>query len=276
MSLLKAPRISVLMGVARVDDYLRIAIDSVLSQTFGDFEFIIVCNGPAAGGVEDVQSITDDPRVRVMAVEIGQLSFALNTALCLSRGEFVARMDADDISSPERFARQLAALDADPGLSVVGSQVEYIDSDGRPTGARSALPCDSASIRNRQFYEGCLVHPSVMIRREVLVRAGGYLGGKTSQDLDLWLRMRRDGVKFGNVDSVLLKYRKHDAQESGVRVFRGVMSETSGLFFREFVYHFDPRFLGGVVRALGFRIVAAMLGVAEKARSSPKHGRPRS
>lgn len=202
------PRMSVVMPVFRGEQYLGEALESVLHQTYTDFECIIVCDEPAPETTEmfrDYQA--RDPRVRVIANtrRIGLIA-SLNLGCRESRGEYIARMDADDVCDPERFTKQVRFLDAHREVGVVGTQALLIDEKGMIIRSVT-LPTESMVIRWHALFENCLYHPSVMIRKEVLEEAGYYNEkAATIEDFDLWSRIQRI-ADLANLREPLLRYR---------------------------------------------------------------------
>jgi len=207
----KVPAISVVMPVYNTEDYLPYALESVLAQTFEDFEFIILDDGSSDSSVHMVQQFAEgDDRIRFFPLEHRGYVSLLRRGLNHCRGEFVARMDSDDISMPERFEKQLAYLRANPDCVAVGTRVVLID----PYGSRVEKPTHKTTHEEieAELLAGvgwALVHPSVMMRREQLMQVGGYREDlMVSEDLDLFLRLAEVG-KLANLPDVLLQYRQH-------------------------------------------------------------------
>lgn len=211
------PRISVVMPVRDGEAFLAEAVESILAQTFADFEFVILDDGSrdaTPGMLEDLA--VRDPRIRLHRLPAEGIVPALNRGLAASRGEFVARMDADDVALPHRLERQLARLEADGGLVALGSAALEMDATGAELGTVS-VATEPGEIRALLATRNALLHPTVMARREALVAAGGYrraLGH--AEDYDLWLRLSRDG-HLANLPEPLLKLRRHRRQTSRVR-----------------------------------------------------------
>jgi glycosyltransferase involved in cell wall biosynthesis len=260
------PRVSVLLPVADAGEHFDAAIRSVLVQTFDDFEVLALLNGAATSRADALAAAYPDPRIRWICLGLRQLSYAMNHGVEAARGEYLARMDADDVCAPERFAKQVALLDTRPDIGVVGSQVRVIDEHGMPLPHSRRLPVAPEAIRRLQFSEGGVAHPAVMMRREALVSVGGYLGGVYAQDLDLWLRMRRAGVRFANVDEPLLSYRVHPQQDS-TRRRRQQYAEAFSLFMRELLTVGDPRFVRGLAQTFARYARAALLEAMSPVRS---------
>ncbi|MCI4679535.1 glycosyltransferase [Rhodoblastus acidophilus] len=209
---MNSPKVSVLMAVDNGEKFLRPAMESILSQTFGDFEFLIVDDGSADATGAIVRSYAD-PRIRLIEAEHAGLTASLNRGGALCRGELIARMDADDIASPERFALQAAWLDAHPEISLVCSNATLIDEGGRVTGPHLMGDAWNSDIllqfllyRRRAMP---IIHPSVMMRREIFERLGGYRDYSFAEDHDFWLRALETGAKFGHINRELIHYRRH-------------------------------------------------------------------
>lgn len=212
------PKITVLMAVYNGEGVVRDALESILGQTFGDFEFLIVDDGSTDGTREAILSYRD-PRIHLIANErnLG-LTRSLNRGLALARGEYLARQDADDISEPARFARQVAFLDAHPDVALLGTWFGKIDERGRPIGNRR-LPSDSTRLRWCLLFFCPFVHSAAMFRRSaVLERIGAYDESYAyAQDYDLWGRIARV-LPVANLAEYLVK----------VRISRWSMTATYG------------------------------------------------
>jgi len=210
------PAISVLMSVYNTAaQYLRAAVESILAQTVSDFEFIIIDDGSADGSPQVLREYAArDRRVRLTVRPNKGLTRTLNEGLAQARGEFVARMDCDDVALPDRFEKQLAALRADPGLVCVGGYFQLIDGQGRLL-TTLRPPADDETIQ-KLLVRGhtAICHPAAMMRRDAVTRVGGYDEYfKTTQDLDLWLRLGEVG-KLANVPEVVLQFRQHESSVS--------------------------------------------------------------
>jgi glycosyltransferase involved in cell wall biosynthesis len=210
------PTISVLMAVYHGQEYLREAIDSIRAQTVGDFEFVIIDDGSTDGSLAILREYeSTDQRIRIITRPNKGLTKSLNEGIAVCRGEFIARMDSDDVALPDRFEKQLNLLRSNPELIAVGGDVMRIDADGsRLNSPRMPITHDEIEADLLIGKGGALVHPALMIRRSALVEAGGYREKfKTAQDLDLYLRLARKG-KLANVPDVVLKYRIHGGSVS--------------------------------------------------------------
>ncbi|MGB7161396.1 MAG: glycosyltransferase [Tepidisphaeraceae bacterium] len=206
------PAISVIMSVYNGERYAPEAVESILAQTFGAFEFILIDDGSTDGSKALLQNYVDrDPRVRLISRPNKGLTKTLNEGLGLARGEFVARMDADDVSLPTRFEKQVAFLRANPDCVCVGARVLRVDPYGSPL-SESDHKLTHEEIDRQLIEEGlgwAITHPVAMMRRDAVATVGGYREQfKTSQDLDLWLRLAEVG-RLANLPEILLKYRYH-------------------------------------------------------------------
>ena len=200
------PRVTVLMTVFNGERHLREAVDSVLRQTFGDFELVIVDDGSTDGTAALLAAISD-PRVRVTHNDenLG-LTPSLNRGLGLARGELIARHDADDVSEPERIARQIAFLDAHPDVALVGAWYRKIDDASASLGERT-LPVDHDRIRWALHFYCPIVHSAAVFRTSVVRELGGYDEAFVyAQDYDLWSRLATTR-RVANVGEPLVRYR---------------------------------------------------------------------
>jgi len=198
-----APRVSVLMPVYNAERFLREAVDSILAQTFRDFEFLIIDDGSTDGSGEILRSYAD-PRLRLIpnGRNLG-LTATLNRGLDLAWGAYVARMDADDVSLPERLARQVAFLDARPDVGIVGVWARAFGE----THFKIPHPADPERIRAKLLFDSALVHPSVLMRRSLLDAHGlKYRDFYRMEDYDLWQRAARV-FPLANLPEYLLRYR---------------------------------------------------------------------
>lgn len=213
------PRLSVIMAVYNGAAYLAEAIESVLAQDMADFEFLIHDDGSTDGSWAILQDFAArDPRIRLSQDANAGLAASLNRLIANARAPFLARMDADDLCLPSRFARQLALLEAEPELDVLGSFCITMDEAGRPI-ARLGLPMDHDVIdANNLRGTVSISHPAVTMRRAAVLRAGGYDASfRSAQDVDLWLRMGEHG-RLANMPEPGLKYRLHGGSISGSKL----------------------------------------------------------
>lgn len=198
------------MPVYNCQRYLAEAVDSVLAQTFEDFELIAVDDGSTDRSKEILDRYAArDSRVRVISRPNTGIVGALNDGIDAAQGEFLARMDGDDISLPHRFARQIHYLRSNPDCCMVGSRVVLIDADGDPI--REWVTETSHDQIDAAHLTGGwpVVHPSVMMRTQAVREAGGYREAfKWLEDVDLFLRLAERG-RLANLPESLLKYRKH-------------------------------------------------------------------
>ena len=201
------PVISVVLPVYNCADYVAEAVQSILDQTFSNFEFIIIDDGSTDGTSNVLQGFRD-PRIRSITQENRGLAFTLNRGLELSRGRYVARQDADDISLPDRLGKQVAFLEAHPACALVGTWAD-IWRARETTGRSHHHPSDNATLKFELLFNNPFVHSSVMLRKTVLEQVGGYAGDSFPQtgDYELWSRIARVG-EVANIPEVLQIYRE--------------------------------------------------------------------
>jgi hypothetical protein len=204
-------RVTVLMAVRDGARFLRPALDGLMAQTLADFELIVVDDGSTDASAAIVRSYRDP---RIVFIETGRRlgqTRALNRGLALATGTYVARQDADDVSAPERLARQAAFLESHPEVALVGCWYRVIDAEGRTTAERE-LPCADLDLRWALLFFCPFVHSAVMFRRAVIPDRLGLYDERFaySQDYELWLRVAR-GCRVANLPETLVGYRRHDA-----------------------------------------------------------------
>ena len=201
------PTISVLMPVYNAEKYLSEAVDSVLNQTFSDFELIAVNDASTDSSLQILTSYSD-PRIHIYSnkTNVGIVK-TLNRAISYARADLLARQDADDISHPDRFKKQLMTFEQDSSLVMVGSNAVIIGVNGKPRGHTDLFRSPEALFYNLHF-GNCFFHSSVMFKKTALLAAGGYRDKHPhTEDYDLWVRLLDQG-KLRNLPEYLLTYRE--------------------------------------------------------------------
>lgn len=232
------PRVSVLMPVYNGARFLESAVRSVLGQTFVDFELVAVDDGSTDETPRLLAELAaGDGRIRVFRQENTGIVGALNNGLARCRGEYIARMDGDDLCLPERFAEQVAHLDRHPGCVLVGGLAQSIDESGAPRGIVSGGPHRLTRLDIFPPRIAVSIHPLVMIRRAALEAIGGYRADfPHAEDYDLYIRLSTQG-RIDNPDRVMLKYRTHGGSVSTrnleAQELAAARSELSAMLNRE-------------------------------------------
>lgn len=203
--------VTVLMPVYNAAPFLREAIESILSQTFRDFEFLIINDGSTDQSREIILSFSDS-RIRLLdnPGNIGLIA-TLNRGIREARGKYIVRMDADDISLTSRLEKQVGAMKSDPGIAVLASFVDFINTDGEVTGHWSTdrEAVSENEIRSLMMKTNCIAHPSIMMRKEIAEKFLYHPKRKGAEDWDLWMRLLAAGERIAKQPEVLLKYRIH-------------------------------------------------------------------
>ncbi len=205
------PLVSVVMPVFNAALFLREAIDSILHQTYTNFEFIIINDGSTDDSQEIIDSFNDPRITRIRnATNLGLIQ-SLNLGLKIAKGVYICRMDADDISLPERLEKQIRYLESNPQIEILGTAFKLI-----PTDKIQLHPSSSSKCNVKLLFETCLAHPSVVIRKSLIDRL--YLqyniNYKLSEDYFLWAEAAVKGAIISNVEELLLLYRIHENQTS--------------------------------------------------------------
>ena len=209
--------ISVVMSVYNGERYLSLAIESILNQTFQDFEFIIVDDGSTDHSLEIIRKYEKkDSRIRVLVQENQGLAAALNNGIAMARGKYIARMDDDDISLPNRLEIQYRFMESHPEILASSGLAIVINKWGDEY-AEWKTEEDSSKIDSKHINEGCtsLCHPASIIRKSAWEAVGGYSSDiRYAQDLDFWLKLGEIGT-LANLAEPLILYRMHNNSASG-------------------------------------------------------------
>ncbi len=202
------PKISVLLPVYNGEKYLKESIDSILQQTFSDFELLVISDGSTDESHRIIESYTDK-RIRFIKNEKNKgLIFTLNRGLGEARGKYIARMDQDDISIPSRLQEQYDFLERNTGVALVGGWAEIIDENNNHLGYKR-LPSEYFLIKFELLFRNPFIHSTIFFRKEIIQRLGGYNKDyEHAEDYELYSEMS-DKYKIVNLPKILLKFRVH-------------------------------------------------------------------
>jgi len=220
------PLVSVVLPVRNGDPYLGEAVASILNQTVKNIELILVDDHSTDAAVSVLDK--SDPRIKFTKSRGHGVVDAFNTGFEHCRGDFIARMDADDISLPRRFETQLEYLDRHPSVDIVGSCVEIFSETGIQGGLERYQTWlnsvrEPEQVHNQIFIESPLPNPGVMFRRSALQQLNGYRKNDWPEDYDLFLRADAAGMQMGKPEPVLLRWREHKDR----------LTHTDGIYERE-------------------------------------------
>jgi glycosyltransferase involved in cell wall biosynthesis len=218
------PLVSVVMAVCDGEEYITEALNSILDQSFRDFEFIIINDGSIDNTTGILQQYAQlDGRLCVFHQENRGLIAALNRGCRLARGKYIARMDADDITVPDRFETQVDFLDRHPIVAVLGGAIKLINAKGASIGERR-YPVDDRQIKEALHRTNCFCHSAIMMRKDAFDATEGYRRPFLhAEEYDLWLRMA-ERVELANLPDVLVYYRIHARQVTVRNLRRQVLS----------------------------------------------------
>lgn len=208
---MKHPKISVIMSVRNAQKYLTKAIESILSQTYENFEFIIIDDDSTDKSLQILEEYAlKDKRIKILTQANKGMIVALNKGLEIASGDYVARMDADDISLPERFEKQTQYLEKHSECVAVGCKILLIDRSDMPIMHFHYKQSHEEIDGHHMSGQGSAIsHPAAMIRKKTLLEIGGYKPEfEAAEDIDLFLRLAEIG-KLANLPNLLFKYRMH-------------------------------------------------------------------
>jgi glycosyltransferase involved in cell wall biosynthesis len=233
------PMISVIVPVYNSEKYLNEAVGSILGQTLADFELIAVDDGSTDGSPAILESFRQNDARMIIERHSRNLGVtaALNSGLALARGKYIARMDADDISRPERLEKQAVFLDIHPEIDIIGSAVQMVDERGRNIGVLSA-PLDDLAIRWTSLFSASFFHPTIMLRHSVLLDHNiQYRASRDeAQDYDFFSQLL-EYARGENFAEPLVFYRIHSDSVSSF-YSRNKLSRKSMLIFKNLQLHF--------------------------------------
>ncbi len=241
------PRLTVFTPFYKNIEYFDETIASVLSQSFGDFEYLMINDGDPKNA-RRIELKYHDPRIRIINTPspLG-LSGSRNAGLEEARCDLIAFIDSDDFCEPGRLQKQIDFLDAHPGHVLVGSGLRYVDEKSRTIGSRS-YPETDEEIKRNLIAVNCVAQPSVMAHRRALIDAGGYTDEfPAAEDYALWLRLARFG-KFHNLQEPLVAYRIH-LQSGKHLLLRPALRDTIRVkvhALRRYGFKATPRALGSI------------------------------
>ena len=209
------PLVSVLLPCYNAARTLKETMESLSCQTLEDFEVIAVDDGSTDATPSILQGWADtDQRIHITSQSHSGIVTALNAGVQACQSLLIARMDADDIAHPQRLALQVAFLEQNPDIAVVGCRVRGYPPEDMRQGFSIYLDWQNAllsdeDIRREMFIESPLAHPSVLVRKEWLIEVGGYQDHGWPEDYDLWLRLYLAGARFAKLPEILLDWREH-------------------------------------------------------------------
>ena len=209
---MSGPLVSVVMAVRNVERFLAEAIESILSQTYSNFEFVITDFGSTDNSKSIISRYAaNDTRIRFHEIPACTLPVARNAGCSLARGEYIAVMDADDVCLPDRLASEVEFLKRHPEVAFLGGAVQWIDAAGSPLEVHSH-PTDFREIKSELATHCTFWHPTVLMRKQAFASVGGYRGAFVyAHDYDLALRVAEKD-ECANLPNVVLKYRIHSSQ----------------------------------------------------------------
>lgn len=210
-----APVVSVLLPFRNASTSLDGAIDSIVAQTFRDFELLLIDNASTDASARIARDRSArDARIRVIEEPTVGIAHALNTGLREARAPLIARMDADDLAHPDRLAQQVAFMNHNPGIGVLGTCTRFASTVEKSSGMAWFVRWQNAILDPhdhyvKRFVDAPLAHPTVMFRRELVDHFGGYSTDPLPEDHALWLRWMHHGVRFAKLPVELLTWNDH-------------------------------------------------------------------
>ena len=243
-------KISIILPFRNATKTLARAVDSILNQTCKDFELILINDG-SDDHPDNILSNFEDPRIKIVNLPTSGIVFSLNHGISISRGKYMARMDADDYAYPERIRLQYEYLEQNKNIGIVSGLVNYAGNRKKNLGYALYVDWINKLMAHEQIYlnrfvESPLSHPSIMIRRKLFDEYGMYKVGGFPEDYELWLRLMENGVQFSKVDEVILDWYDDENRLSRIHpnydtdVFFKIKTQYFFRWYRKF-FEYNPR-----------------------------------
>ena len=240
---------TVLMCINNFNPNVSDAINSILTQTYRNFDFLIIANN-CSDSLWDYLKSFEDERILLHRTKIGQLAFNLNYGINLAKSSYVVRMDADDVSAPGRLQMTKDIIISNNYPDIIAGAARLIDEASVVINTNIS---PSSSSLKCLWYKSPFIHPATALRVDTLIELRGYLGGFQSEDYDLWLRMARvKKLKIITTNEIYLDYRVSPNQSRGHVLS---YSEVTGHLFREAVYNNSLKYLCGALLSIIKRYV---------------------
>lgn len=201
------PLISVILPAYNSDKFIKVAISSILNQTFTDFEFIIINDGSTDNTLQIINNFNDDRIVLINKQQNQGLIFSLNEGIKQAKGKYIARMDSDDESLPNRFSLQVDFFNDNPDIDVLGSYMLVIINNKEHL---SKYPINSQQCLDELLTGPCFSHPTVMFKKSILNNIIYNRNYIFAEDYKLWTDLAKQGAKFANLPIALLNYNRHN------------------------------------------------------------------
>ncbi len=246
-----SPLVSVVMALNKDNPFLEQAISSILGQSYRDLEFIIVANRCEDDFFESLLRLSkQDMRIKLFRTDVSFLPFSLNLGVHLAKGQYIARMDGDDVSYSDRIERQVEYLNENEDIAIVGANVSLVDEFDNVIGS-SEYPSNHTDIEELIYKQTPFAHPVVMYRKSAVEMTGGYMSGKYGEDYDLWIRMLcENSFKAANLPCILLNYRVHTGQATSFGNARSLFSYDVSIKVRQLLSTGKFRWVLGIGRTI--------------------------
>jgi glycosyltransferase involved in cell wall biosynthesis len=231
------PEVSIIMPCYNAGNYLAMSIESIINQSFCDFELILINDGSTDDTDIIISSFTDK-RIKYInnPGNLGLIN-SLNIGINVARGMFIARMDADDIAHSTRIETQIKFLKENPSYSIVGSYANIINSIGQIKCRKLTVPIEDKEIKTALFFQNSFIHPSILVKSEVIKRIKYSLNYEVAEDYFLWVKILENNKGY-NLPIVLLDYRIHNTNTSSK--YRSIQNES---VLKIYTYLFDKLFV---------------------------------
>jgi glycosyltransferase involved in cell wall biosynthesis len=238
------PEASVLMPVHRVDTFLGQSIQSILNQSFTNYELILILNGLGDEEINYIKTIYNDYRILVITTNFTKIFHCLNLGLDIAKSNYIIRMDSDDVASPNRLEEQIKFMNSNLNIGISGTFYNLIDENSAIVKSRvNKKITQDSDIKKLLRFKTTIAHPTVIARKAVLLSCSGYCNVDYIEDWDLWLRAARKNIIFSILPIDLLSYRVHSKQITSLEYKKDKLFTVLSLLSREFIFTGNFNFL---------------------------------
>lgn len=240
------PLVSIVLPAFNCEKFIRFTIDSLLNQTYTNFELLIINDGSTDSTVQIIKSFSDTRIQLINNSKNKGLIYTLNKGLELAKGKYIARIDADDICLPTRLEKQVNWLEKNSNTVIVATKIEFIDEQGMAIGTwdLDQQKTTAYQIKNAMLWQCCIAHPTVMMRSDVIKKYRYANNQKHSEDFGLWLQVLSDHFTIEKIPEALVQYRVHSSSVTGA------INSKKNPFFIQF--NTKKRFLISRIQAFKF------------------------
>lgn len=245
---MSVPLVSVIIPCYNAEKFVEKSVYSIMQQTYKNLEIIVIddCSTDSTSKILDKLSREDDRIVYIQNEKNLKLAKTLNKGIALANGNYIARMDADDISDQNRIEKQVCFMEKNDDIDIVGTNLQHIDHNGTYLPYQSSFPLTHTYITNKLAWKATLAHPSILAKKSFFTELNGFDESLLyAEDYELWIRAWLYGKRFANLSEPLLLYRIHNSQMTDSSFNKNNAKIISGFLYKFFIKTRNIKFIFG-------------------------------